>query len=142
MINFIHRLLHPHCVECIIEAKEKFEELTYCNTCESLKNENVFLRQQIKDLQDHILHPSIPIESNINIDELKPIQPLRKPFSVIRNELEQADRQKAKQIDEQLLKNAAAKVDPNPIVDSEGKVDINLVNKELEQMNQEIKQHG
>lgn len=160
MINFFHRLFNPHCPDCIYEIQRQFErdtllkadelskeiELTEfnlkCNTCESLKSENVFLRQQVKDLQDHILHPSVPIEPTINTDDLKPIHAVREPFSIIRSRLEQADRQKAKLIDEQLLATAAAKVDSSPIVNDEGKVDSKLVEQELANMNQELKQHG
>lgn len=125
-MKWIHRLFNPHCPHCIQEDDREIN----------------FLRQQIKDLQNYILHPSVPIEPIVNTDDLKPLQSSRKPFSIIRNELEQADRLKAKQLDEQILANAAAKADVSPIVNDEGKVDPKLVEKELEAMNQEIKQHG
>lgn len=148
-MKWIHCLFNPHCLICSEEDRIRLEvELekkhidNSCFTCEVLKNENVFLKQQVKDLQDHILHPSIPVEPTINTDELKPLNPLRESFSVIRSRLEKEDRLKAKQMDEQLLANKAAKIDPSPIVNDEGKVDINLVEKELENMNKEIAQNG
>lgn len=148
-MKWIHRLFNPHCPVCIEEDRirlevelEKYTSDNTCNTCESLKSENTFLRQQVKDLQDHILHPSIPSEPVINTDELKAIRPLHKPFSIIRSELETADRLKAKQIDEQLKQQAAKSDVISSIVNDEGKIDSNLVEKELENMNREIKANG
>ena len=139
-MNWIHRLFNPHCIHCIEQEEDKFQKSTFCSSCESLKNENNFLRQQNKLLLDKIINPNVSIEPTINTDDLKPLKSY-KPFSVIRNELETKDRELARVRDEQLIKNKAAKPDPSPIANDEGKVDIDLVNKELETMNQEIK-HG
>ncbi len=135
-MNWFHRLLNPHCQHCIELDEDNFQKSKFCNTCESLKNENAFLRDQVKTLMDSILHPSVPIEAVVNTEDIKPLNNPRKPFSVIRNVLESADRLKAKQRDEQLLK-VAAKPD-SAITNDEGKVDINKVAEELNNIDKEI----
>lgn len=137
MINWFHRLFNPHCLHCIELDEDKFQKSLYCQSCESLKNENAYLREQNKLLLDKIVNPTIPSEPVINTDDLQPIQPMRKPFSVIRNELERADRLKAKEIDDR-LKQQIAKPDTSPITNDEGVVDISKVTKELENIDKEI----
>lgn len=144
-MNWIHRLFNPHCPTCMEEDRikleleqERYHRDNECDSCKSLSSENAFLREQVRELQDHILHPSIPNEPIVADDTLKPVTNYRKPFSAIRKELEQADKLKAKVRDEQLIKEAA-KPDINPITDDEGKVDPAKIIAELESMDKEIR---
>lgn len=138
-MNWFHRLFNPHCPICIEENRIKLEQNNTCKTCDVLREENLFLKGQVQELQNHILHPSIPTEPIVNTEELKPITNYRKPFSVIRQELEAADKLKAKELNERIIKEQAAKPDTSsPIVNDEGKIDPKLVEQELNNIDQEI----
>lgn len=93
-MNFIHRLLNPHCPDCIAES----EDSKVCASCEILKSELVALRLERNKLLEHILHPTV-IESQQPLaeEDLKPINKF-KPWHVIRQELETKDRDTAAQL--------------------------------------------
>jgi hypothetical protein len=138
MINWFHKLFNPHCIHCIELDEDKFQKSLFCNSCESLKSENVFLREQNKQLLDKLINPIQSIEKETNTDDLKPIYPVREPFSVIRNRLEREDRELAKQKDIQLIKNAAKSDNGSSITNDEGKIDLIKVREELANIDKEI----
>lgn len=139
-----HHITRPHCEQCVIENEDNFQKSLYCNSCESLKSENNFLREQNRILLDKLVNPSVPSEPIVNDETLKPLTNYRKPFSVIRQELEKADKLEAARRDKEILEKVAAKPDTtvSPIVDEDGKIDPKKVEAELENLDKEIVANG
>lgn len=111
MFNFFHRLFNPHCQHCIEEAirlrEEIKEDRTYCASCETLTRQLEIANFEKKQLLDRLLEkPAEQVENKV------PVQishPKNIPWRVRQQELEAADRQRAR-----LMKDAPK---PQPIVD-------------------------
>lgn len=93
MINFIHRLLHPHCPDCIQARQE--EKL--CESCETLRAQLEIANFEKKQLLDTILSFTKPV---VEMAETSPIKidaivPKTVPWNVRRQMLENEDRAKA-----------------------------------------------
>lgn len=96
--------MNPHCEHCIqlkreeMEQKELDREINaICQSCENLKLQLGQANNLINKLVNNLIEP----ETKEVIQDTKPqqvIQTHRKPFSVIRNELETASRLKAQEI--------------------------------------------
>ncbi len=94
-MNWLHKLLNPHCSHCIDELREK----KICSSCEILKMELSRVRDDNDRLLDRILEkPVQPIESDKPANITKPANV---PWRVRQQMLEEQDRVKAN-----LLKNA------------------------------------
>jgi hypothetical protein len=114
MINFIHRLLNPHCLECKVER----EELKVCASCEILKQQLSIMMLERDRLLTNLLVGS-PVEPpNITQQEPQVIKPKIVPWSVRRQMLEAEDRRKA-----ELLRNV-----PKPTIQQ---VSIEQLEKEI-----------
>ena len=94
MIKWFHHLFNPHCPECKLEK----EDSKICASCESLKSEIAYLRAENQKLIDRLTESS---KEEIRVEEPQvPVIPqmLRRPWGVVRQELEKAERNKAAQI--------------------------------------------
>jgi hypothetical protein len=91
MINWIHKLLNPHCEHCKDEERDE----KVCNSCEILKEEVAHLRNENRRLIDSIT--TKPEVEEIRTQAPVPISPKRTvPWAVRKQMLEQEDRQKAR----------------------------------------------
>ena len=80
MINWLHRLFNPHCIEC-----------DRCNSCEILRSELVYAHRRETELLSYLF----PTESISSEEEPKIIQPKVIPWKVKQQMLEDEDRQRA-----------------------------------------------
>lgn len=100
MLNWLHRLLHPHCEHCDrhdYEIRElelaKLREEVRCETCEVLKIENERLRQENNRLLNRLIEPkeqTYPAAESFSNQRIPTITHV--PFSQKRRELEAASR--------------------------------------------------
>lgn len=119
--KFFHELINPHCDHCVIEDSKKLEheiqmrELDYkaeterlafrtsiderediCDSCEILKRELAMERDEKRQLMQHILTPPVMEEVTGEKKDFRPIlQSQHRSFSVIRQSLEEKDKQNA-----------------------------------------------
>lgn len=99
MIKFFHRLLHPHCPDCMRDR----EEAHVCQSCETLKEQLNISNFEKKQMLNTILSFTKPIAEEVAPErEIEPIRPKTVPWNIRRNMLEDEDRKKAA-----LLKQAA-----------------------------------
>lgn len=93
-MNWLHRLLHPHCEQCREDDREKKINEPY----EALKLENARLTEMIDRLFDRLLEKPEPI-----IEEPKPastVKPAHIPWRVRQQMLEEQDRDTARKLRE------------------------------------------
>lgn len=92
MFNFFHRMMNPHCPQCIAER-----ECKNCDTLRSLLEQERFEKNKLLEsiLQKPVSEPSAPIS------ELEEVRPKFTPWRVRQQLLEQEDRAKAKILREQ-----------------------------------------
>lgn len=120
MFNFFHRLFNPHCEHC----REKEELDAHCETCEVLKQELAFLRQERNILLDKLLNKDIVDQSadkEVDLENFKSLRPTHVPWAVRKQMLENEDRQQAK-----LMRDKKKEI---PQVKTEG---VQLTVKEME----------
>ncbi len=103
MINWIHRLLNPHCPDCYDLERDK----SVCNTCEVLKMQLAEANQREKLLLEKLFPPDL----NEVVPEVEPVPPQYIPWRVKQQQLEQADRLKVKKDIENLEEEVNLKVD-------------------------------
>lgn len=120
MLNFIHKLLNPHCEHCAQERREKLEaeklarleqreelkDNSICPSCETLQRQLEIKNHECEQLLAKLLRePEAPIAQTapaININKPRTV-----PWAVRRQMLEAEDRKKA-----QLLRQAPK---PQPV---------------------------
>lgn len=89
MSNFFHRLFNPHCPHCIEEAERNKK----CDTCDVLRIQLELANMQNQQLLDRLTARPVEVQSG-------PPVPISRPkhvsWSVRRQMLEQADREKAR----------------------------------------------
>lgn len=90
-MNWLHRLLNPHCESCMDEIREN----RICNSCETLKSTVTRLQFENERLLNNLLIKPIDEVKVFEKEELKPIMPNHVPWKVQRQMLEKEDRQKA-----------------------------------------------
>ena len=109
MLNFIHRLLNPHCEHCAQERREKREELKdnkVCASCETLQRQLEIKNHECEQLLDKLLkEPEAPVTQSA--PPISQVKPRTVPWAVRRQMLEAEDRKKA-----ELLRKAPK---PNPV---------------------------
>jgi len=102
MLNWLHKLLNPHCPDCKLDSQDEM----ICPSCEILKEEINFLRAENRKLID-----SITAKPEAEPERLKAPVPVTVPkvlpWSIKRQMLEQQDREKA------MAARKAAKPDMN-----------------------------
>lgn len=91
MINWIHRLLNPHCKYCL---EEKLDSLI-CKSCETLKQQLEIANFEKEKLLNRLLEKPIVEEAPVQ-NELKPIQPRTVPWHVRKQMLENESRESAR----------------------------------------------
>lgn len=98
MINFFHKLLHPHCPDCKLDEQESMID----PVIELLKEENARLVRQNNELLHELIHgspqPNAPVERDDEVakKDWKPIQKNHQPWRVKQQMLENADRERAR----------------------------------------------
>jgi hypothetical protein len=89
MSNFFHRLFNPHCPHCIEEAERNKK----CDTCDVLRVQLELANVQNQQLLDRLTAKPEQVVSG----PPAPIsRPMHVPWSVRRQMLEQADKEKAR----------------------------------------------
>lgn len=101
MINWIHKLFHPHCVQCKAEQlaqNELDQEARVCQSCEVLKEQLNIANYEKDILLKSILNKN---ESNSSINQDESPEPIRRgaiPWRARRQMLEDEDRKKSELI--------------------------------------------
>lgn len=113
MVNWFHKLLHPHCPECREDAREEL----VCPSCEMLQTEVARLRHDNERLLNRLIEKP---ENNDRNEAPVPSAPLphRLPWKARAAQLEAQDREKAQ---EMKLRAAAPKTD---VTDLEKELDV------------------
>lgn len=134
MLNWLHRLLHPHCEHCIAEEKraheEKIElerELSRCKTCDTLRIQLEHEQREKERLLEVILTLNSPnkIESTTEPMVYKPITTTRySNFREKRRELESQDKIEYEKL-EKLKKDELASEKVTGIEELESRLGIN-----------------
>lgn len=133
MLNWLHRLLHPHCEHCIAEEKraheEKIElerELSRCKTCDTLRIQLEHEQREKERLLEVILTLNSPkVENSSSPVEFKPITTTRySNFREKRRELELQDKVEHEKL-EKLKKDQLASEQVTGIEELESKLGIN-----------------
>lgn len=125
-MNFIHRLLNPHCEHCAMEDEKRFQRESYNPTIELLKDEIERLRRINDSLMSKLeaIHNPLPeIDSApISVPENSvPVAPRRTSWQLKQRELEAEDRNRARAI--RKLQEAGIDVDkPMPLSDLEKEI--------------------
>ena len=88
-MTWLHRLLHPHCTECIEERREAH----HCESCDTLTRQLEIVQAEKNQLLNNILHPSQPEMREVELPQ--PILPKNVPWNVRRQQLETRDKEKA-----------------------------------------------
>lgn len=106
LAHALHHLFNPHCELCDSLRQSELErqrehdlELRVCQSCEALKTQLEFQNQVIKDL---IRQPEP--QTTEDVSNFKPIMPKHKPWRVRQAELEREDRELARRLKEDKLK--------------------------------------
>lgn len=97
MIKWLHHLFNPHCPDCLSEKMEQ----SYCNSCDVMKMEVERLRQENTRLLNIIIEPKVESRPEIDLNDLKPLQPRYIPLSVRRERFEAEDRRIAQRLKEE-----------------------------------------
>lgn len=105
MINWIHRLFHPHCELC----KQEYFENQVCKSCEVYREQLMITNRTNKELLDH-LFPSDNESIETRIPE--PIIPKSIPWKVKQQMLEEEDRQLARVMKSTESTKPNGKIDP------------------------------
>lgn len=89
-MNWLHRLLNPHCPDCnLVKQEEKV-----CKNCDTLRSLLEIEKFEKKRLLDEILRKDEPIiQQEVKFEEIKP---KHVPWRVKQQTLEENDRIKAK----------------------------------------------
>jgi hypothetical protein len=90
-MNWLHRLLNPHCEHCIEEARES----RICHSCETLTRQLEIVQYEKKQLLNKILNTPEPGLVHEPIRPPEPITTKNVPWEVRKNQLEVLDREKA-----------------------------------------------
>lgn len=104
LVDFFHRLLNPHCPECIVKDEELLHNLS-CKSCEMLNKQLERSDQNYKELLNSILHKDNKDEEPTDKKEFKPIRTIGLPWRAKREMLEREDRIKAQIIAREKLNN-------------------------------------
>ncbi len=88
-MNWLHRLLHPHCESCLEEAREN----RHCLSCETLTQQLEIAQAEKKQLLNTILHPDKPEMREVETPQ--PIIPRNTPWGIKRAQMESKDREQA-----------------------------------------------
>lgn len=119
MINWIHKLLNPHCVHCE-QLRDKWkEESEFCRSCEDLRMELAYFKQLNESLMNRLLGAPNQItldnqEAPVSISTNRKI-----PWAVKRQQLEAEDRLRAIQLKENV------KIEQVTVEDLESELKIN-----------------
>lgn len=146
MINFIHKLLNPHCEHCAqerreqlelarlerLEQREELKDNSVCPSCETLMRQLEIANHEKAQLLEKLLkEPEAPAATTA--PPISTVRPRTVPWVVRRQMLEAEDRKKA-----ELLRNAPK---PNP-VDSVNTSDVAELEKELDVVASEREAQG
>jgi hypothetical protein len=95
--KYFHHLFEPHCLDCASEAR--------CKTCDSYKELLADERRRTNDLLDRLIEPPLMNPLSHIADAPVEIKNRKKPWNVLRRELEEKDRLTAlnRTIDEEIL---------------------------------------
>lgn len=90
LATWLHHLMNPHCPDC--------QHDKVCQSCETLREQLAFERDEKKKLLDSILEASKPKDDKTVADPstYKPVKPTFVPWNVRRQMLEAEDREKAR----------------------------------------------
>lgn len=93
MVNWIHRLLNPHCEHC----KEESEDNRICKSCETLKQQLDIANFEKRQLLQSLLESQKPAPAEVkNQVDYEPLKPRSVPWTVRKQLLEAEDRERAR----------------------------------------------
>lgn len=97
------------------ELKEIWHTKAECQSCEILKLELSKERLEKQRLLDHLLTPKLPEPERLVAPEPQPIGPRHIPWKVKQQQLEEDDRNKARQVLAEFRAKEAAARNANPV---------------------------
>lgn len=129
MANWLHRLLNPHCPDCINDREEK----KFCQSCETLNMQLARVTEENKFLLNKLLTPETMIVVDNKKEDDKVILPrTHNPWRVKQQMLETEDREKAK------IMKSAPKPQPVPSTTSSDDLEKEILEaeKDLEKVSE------
>lgn len=90
------------------EKAARLKELSFCDSCETLKLQLAIVNDERKLLISKLVETTKPEESKIDTSVLKPVMPNRMNWNLRRQALEQEDRAAARVLRENESKNQVA----------------------------------